>query len=91
MSPVTHVRPEPVEAAPHTYGVQTEQAIEAYREGMMAIEQPEPDRLTDAGRLPGPERDLASEQAQQSAATSDDIDPDMAIGLGEDPGWSHPD
>lgn len=79
--------------APHTFGEQPEQAIVAYLDGMKPVEVPEPCLVSDPGapRVPSADRGLASRQAQQEPPPPpEDIDPEMTIAWGEDPGWTTP-
>lgn len=86
-TPSEHIHPEPAEQAPHTFGQQPVQVIEAYRESMMANEQAEPSLASDPADVPGPSCDLVRGQASD-ASSAPDIDPEMTIAWGEDPGWS---
>jgi hypothetical protein len=86
-TPSEHIHPEPAQQAPHTFGQQPVQVIEAYRESMVAVEQAEPSLASDPADVPGPRCDLVGQQASH-ASPAPDIDPELTIAWGEDPGWA---
>ncbi len=79
------IHPEPTEQAPHADAQQAEQAVETFLDGMIALEHVETSRVTEAAP-PTSETQTAPEDSAYQPS-DEDIDPEITIGLGEDPGW----
>lgn len=84
---------ESLQNAPHTLADRAASAVEAYRKGMSAIRSSAPARLGTVccGFLPDGDPSRRQSNSVGQAVPETEIDIQMAIAWGQDPGWSRGD